>query len=221
MSKKALVIGATGLVGRELVKVLLMEDHYHEVKVVVRRTLGIHHEKLKEIKLEDFDRLYDMKSELDAHDYFCCLGTTIKTAGSKEAFRKVDLEYPYKLAQIAGECAQFQSYLIVTAAGSNVNSNIFYNQVKGEIEGKLKALNLKSLKIFQPTLLLGDRSEFRFGESVGKWVLKLVSLVIPNHWSVHASDVAKSMFVTAKSEKLGTETIEAKRIVQLAKSIEK
>ena len=219
MNKTALVIGATGLVGNELVDILLDQEYYDSVKVVVRRPLDIAHPKLQSIILEDFDKMEEVKYQLDANDYYCCLGTTIKTAGSKEAFRKVDLEYPFQIAQIAKSSTGFRSFLIVTAAGSNAKSSIFYNQVKGELENKLKDLNLRSLKIFHPTLLLGDRSGFRFGEVFGKWVLKVISLVYPNYWSVEARDVAKSMFEAVKAEKVGEETFEAKEIVQMAKSV--
>lgn len=208
MSKNsALVIGCTGLVGASLVDTLLESTHYDRIKLVARRPLNIEDDRVEEIIIPDFDQLDEYSDKLEANDYFCCLGTTIKKAGSKEMFRKVDLEYPLKLAAIGKRTSGFRQFLIVTAAGSNANSPLFYNKVKGEVEEKLQKMKLPSLFIFRPSLLLGDRSEFRFGEEAAKALTSFLSFFMVGLkrklWAIKASDVAKSMFLVAHDQLKG------------------
>ena len=165
MGKVALIAGATGLVGREVVRLLLSDPHYDKVKVVTRRSCDIKDNRLEEIII-DFDQLKDHSAALSASDYYVALGTTMSKAGSKENFYKVDFTYPYQLAEIAKSDPQFEKYLVVTAYSASKKSSIYYNRVKGEIEEALKALELKSLHIFQPSLLIGFRPEFRIFEEL-------------------------------------------------------
>lgn len=158
----ALVAGATGLIGQELLPLLLASNYYQEVKVVTRRPLNVQHEKLTVIET-DFDNLTEHANALHAHDVYCCLGTTQKAEGGGNAGQtgmlKVDKEYVVSLAQILeGSAHQF---LVVSALAANANSSIFYNRVKGEMEDALRALNYDCLHIFRPSLLLGDRHKAR------------------------------------------------------------
>src|SRR4051812_20296261 len=127
-TKTALVIGATGLVGKQVLANLLESADYHEVKALTRKSLNLQHPKLKEI-IFDFDS--PDKEVVKADDIFCCLGTTIKKAGSQDAFRKVDLEYPLKIASLA-KINGAEKYLIVSSMGADSKSVFFYNRVKGE-----------------------------------------------------------------------------------------
>ncbi len=203
----ALVIGCTGLVGRELVQTLLAGDHYQAIKLVARQPLHLDDERIEEVVIDDFDHLGEHAHQLHAHDYYCALGTTIKKAGSRESFRKVDLDYPLALAEMAKNSPDFKQYLVVTAQGADTDSLFFYNRVKGELETKLRAMNLAALTIFRPTLLLGQRNEFRLGEKIGQAVLTFLEYFSvqrrQQRWSIEAADVARSMYLMAKGQAAG------------------
>lgn len=170
MGAQAVVLGATGLVGGFVVKDLLKRKEYDVVKVLVRKPLGIQHPKLMEVVV-DWDHL-DQRSELftDVRDVFCCLGTTIKKAGSQEQFRKVDFEYPLVAAELA-HAAGARQFMCVTAMGADSLSRVFYNRTKGEVENAISAVGMTGVHFFRPSLLLGDRDEKRLGERVGTFFM--------------------------------------------------
>lgn len=172
MSKTALIAGGTGLVGTHLIKCLIDSGEYDELKVLVRKGSEYHNDRVT-ITEVDYDQLSDFNKLLNADVVFCCLGTTMKKAGSKEQFYKVDFSYPLDLAKIVKEngCEHFN---IITASGANAKSMFFYNRVKGEVEAALGKLNFKNLNIFQPSLLLGERNELRTGEKIGAILAKAV-----------------------------------------------
>ena len=155
--KTALLVGATGLVGGLVLEQLLADTYFEKVIVLTRKSLGKSNAKLKEV-LVDFNKLDDYATEIKADAVFCCLGTTIKVAGSKEAFKKVDFEYPFKIAQLAKQNGT-STYLLITALGASTNSMIFYNKVKGELEEEVSKLNFDSFHILQPSLIIGERTE--------------------------------------------------------------
>ena len=163
--KSALILGASGLVGKSLLEVILLKGDYTEVIVVLRRHINLKYDKkVKIIVITDFEALDAYAQDLFANDVFCCLGSTMKTAGSKSSFEKSDLVYPLKIAAINQSNPNFKNYLIITAQGANEKSLFYYNQVKGRCEQSLLALNLPVLKVFRPSLLLGVRIEKRWGE---------------------------------------------------------
>lgn len=218
MKKIALITGVTGLVGRELLDIILADNYYKSVIVVTRRPLNFKDNRITEI-VTDFDHLDMIAGQLDAHDHYCCLGTTIKKAGSKENFRKVDYDYPIKHAQIAAKGSHFERFLIVTALGSNASSPLFYNKIKGQVEETLKDMHLPSLQIFQPSLLLGSRDEFRLGEEVAKFFTTILSFFIVRankFWSIHGRDVARAMYHVAKDEMVGTYTYKPAAMLKLS-----
>ena len=148
MSKKtAIIIGATGLVGKALVRLLLDKDYYSKITVVARRELAIKDNRLNVVIIKDFDKLEEFSSELVGNDYYCALGTTRKKAGSKEAFLKVDVDYPMEFAKMAMRQPDFNQFLVVTSLGANADSPLFYNMAKGQLEDELIKLEMKSLKI--------------------------------------------------------------------------
>lgn len=218
----ALIAGATGLVGRELVRQLLASDYYSTVTVVARKSLNVQDKRLKMVIVEDFDKLSSFSTEMNAQDYYCLLGTTRKKAGSRAMFEKIDLEYPKKLAQIAGNAPDFRQFLVVTAAGSNANSPLFYNRVKGSLEEDLKSMDLPSLKIFRPSLLLGHREEFRLGEKLAAGFSNFLSFFIVGRkrglFSIRASDVAKAMFIVAQKAEPREQVLGSGEMYRLAKS---
>ncbi|MCL1699721.1 NAD(P)H-binding protein [Lysinibacillus sp. Bpr_S20] len=196
--RAAIVVGATGLTGTSLVEQLCENDEYVSVTVITRRAPAYTHPKL-EVKIRNFDALEEKDIEF-AHELYCCLGTTIKKAGSREAFEKVDFEYPLTIASLAKNRG-IPHMLVITAMGANENSPFYYNRVKGKLEHDLMELGLQRLSIIRPSLLVGEREEFRFGEKAGEKVLKLAKplLVGPlkRTRAIEASQVAKAMLVIA------------------------
>ncbi|MGE7930626.1 NAD(P)H-binding protein [Lysinibacillus xylanilyticus] len=196
--RAAIVVGATGLTGTSLVEQLCENDEYVSVTVIARRAPAYTHPKL-EVKIRNFDTLEEKDIEF-AHELYCCLGTTIKKAGSREEFEKVDFEYPLTIASLAKKRG-IPHMLVITAMGANESSPFYYNRVKGKLEHDLMELGLQRLSIIRPSLLVGEREEFRLGEKAGEKVLKLVKplLVGPLKRSraIEASQVAKAMIVIA------------------------
>ena len=200
-NKTALIVGATGLVGRQVLDVLLKNDYYSEVLVVCRRSVGVKDNRIKEIII-DFDKFEEYQDQISANDYYCSIGTTMKQAGSKDVFWKVDYSYPIKLAKRALSDPKFEQFLLVSSYGANSESSLFYNEVKGKTEQALKEMNLKKLLIFQPSLLLGYRKDFRFFEETAKLVSTVLSFFIIGtrlrFWAIKGFEVAKAMFIIAK-----------------------
>ena len=203
--KSALILGASGLVGSKLLPLLLNSDHYDKVIAVVRSPLLINHNKLLE---EEID--FDMPSweEIFPVDHvYCCLGTTIKKAQSKDNFIKVDHDYPLAFAAAAKKW-NVSVFSVITAAGVSPESKFFYNHVKGKLEKNLKSLDLISTLVFRPSLLLGDREEFRLGEKVGIGFAKITSWITPSTYrAIHCKDVAKAMLTETLSGKSGFKII--------------
>jgi len=208
-SKTALIIGATGLVGNLLTHRLAESSAYEKVKILVRHSVGWQHPRLQEVQY-DFDHPNGLLVQAD--DIFCCLGTTINKAGSREAFRKVDYQYPIDTAQLALNNGA-QQFLLVSAMGSDVNSRFFYNRVKGEVERDLIALHFPATLIFRPSLLLGDRKEFRLGERFGEAIMKLFNPLIPARYKgVRAESVANGMLQTAQQHLAGTHVFDSDQL---------
>jgi uncharacterized protein YbjT (DUF2867 family) len=188
----ALLLGASGLTGGYCLQALLNENQFDNVITLTRKPLPIHHSKLEQI-ITDFSRLDNLQSALKADIVFCCLGTTIKKAGTKEKFKQIDYEYPLQIAKIAKEKGA-SAFVLVSAIGASVKSLFFYSRVKGELEQALKNLHFHTLIILQPSLLLGDRKEKRIGEDVGKVIYFLFAFLIPAKYkAIHAQQVASAM----------------------------
>jgi len=217
MEKNALVIGATGLVGRELVQLLAEESNYRRVTVLTRRK-SFEHPLIKEIVV-DFSNLAAYKEEFAADDVFCCIGTTIKKAGSQAEMKKIDLEYPVEIASLAFEMGAKQ-LLAISAIGADSNSKIFYSKLKGEFEKSLQEIGFPSLTILRPSLLLGNRSEFRLGEKLSSYMLPLLQFLLVGRWrkyrGIKASSVAAAMSKLAVKNKIGTHILESDEIEKAA-----
>ena len=196
--KTALVVGATGLIGHQLVNLLLHSEYYSTVRLLVRESMKLRHPKIVEYLYDFSEPQSDM---VQGDDVFCCLGTTMKKAGSKEAFTKVDHDYPLQIARLAKRNGAAQ-YLIVTAMGADPGSGFFYNRVKGNIEADLKVVGFDALHIFRPSLLLGDREEKRLGEKVGEAVMRVFNPVmvgpLKKYRAIDSVKVAKAMLSAAQ-----------------------
>ena len=165
----ALIIGATGATGKDLVHQLLQDTDCNEVHVFVRKALKINDPKLK-VHIVDFEKPADWKDLVKGDVAFSCLGTTLKAAGSKEAQKKVDVDYQYNFAKSARENG-VEDFILVSAYGADSNSAMFYSKIKGELEQKIKDLHFNKVTIFQPGMLERKSSD-RFGEVAGAKVIK-------------------------------------------------
>ncbi len=201
MKKTAIIAGASGLVGGHCLQLLLNDAGYDTVIAPVRKTLPLAHPKLRQ-HVVDFDNLGASAGILRGDELFCCLGSTMKKAGSREAFRKVDFEYPKALAELALETG-VKRFLIVTALGADPHSKIFYNRVKGEVEMVVRALPFESVHIFRPSMLLGERSESRPAEKIGGAAMRALGFLmrgpLMNYRAIRAEDVARAMVSAAGS----------------------
>ena len=206
--RSAIVVGGTGLVGSSLVKLLCESEEYVSVSVISRRKLEYEHPKLS-VKIRSFDLLEE--DDIDfAHELFCCLGTTIKKAGSREVFEQVDVEYPLRIASLAKKRGIIH-FILISAMGANENSNFYYNRVKGKVEKELIALELPQLSIVRPSLLSGERKEFRLGEKIGGWAMSIFNPImigpLKRFRSIEANQVALAMKVIALYGKKGAVNI--------------
>ena len=200
--KTAFIAGATGLIGRQLLDLLLKDTYYQKIIAVTRKPLDVVSSKLHNVVI-DFSQLKSVANELKADDIYCCLGTTIKQAGSKEIFRKVDYEYPTELAKIT-KLNGANQYLLVSALGADKSSGIFYNQVKGETELAINEVGFGSVHIMRPSLLIGPRKEHRSGEEAAKILYKYLNFLIPEKYkSIESIKVARAMIALAKQNKAG------------------
>jgi len=191
----ALIAGASGLVGGFLLRQLLEAPEYERVIVLGRRPLGLAHPKLVQVTA-DFTALEKITADLRCDDAFCCLGTTIKRAGSRENFRAVDHAAVLAFAWTARRNGAAR-FFVVTALGADARSRVFYNRVKGETEEALEVLDFKTLAIFRPSLLLGPRTEKRLGERVGAAVMWLADPLLlgslRKYRAIQAEVVARAM----------------------------
>jgi uncharacterized protein YbjT (DUF2867 family) len=216
--KTALIIGSTGLIGSHLLDLLLESQEYDKVITFVKRDSGIQHPKLKQ-HIIDFDKPETYKELVVGDDFFCSIGTTIKKAGSQNAFRKVDFEYPKQFASLAQQ-NKVKQFLIITSLGADANSSNFYLKTKGEIQDFLKNCAFESISILQPSLLLGNRTEFRLGEKMGVYFMKLFSFLfignLKKYKAIQSEAVAKAMFIIAQKNYKGFQIIESDSIQEIA-----
>jgi uncharacterized protein YbjT (DUF2867 family) len=211
VKRNALIAGATGLVGNSLLTQLLADDQYEKIVIIVRKLIGIKHAKLIQKQI-DFNTIESLKLDFQIDDVFCALGTTIKTAGSQDAFYKVDYTYVVNLGKwsVANGVKQF---LIVSAMGANAKSGIFYNRVKGEMEEAVSKLNISQIQVFRPSLLMGDRKEKRGGEKIAQAVMGTLGFLFAGpllkYKGIHADVVARAMIQSAKADAKGFAVFES------------
>jgi len=188
--KTALIAGASGLTGSYLLQLLLENEKYHQVIALLRKPLEWQHPSLQQI-IYDYD--HPDSEKVRATHVYCCLGTTMKKAGSKTAFRRVDHDYPLELARMAHQNGT-ERFALVSAVGANSRSLFFYNRVKGQLEEDVQQIPFEASYIMRPSMLLGPRNERRLGEEVGKFAMKPFRFLLPSRAKpVHASQVAACM----------------------------
>ena len=206
MAKKAIVIGASGLIGSNLLQLLLDGDAYTEVLIFVRKELPVKHAKLKQV-VTDLDLLDNYSDEINGHAIFSCLGTTIKQTPDKTLYRKIDHDYPITLAQL-GKQNGVKQFLIVSAVGADATSSTFYLKLKGETDEDLKKVGLPALHIYRPSMLKGRTEKIRWDERLLNVVMNLVNPLLfggfKKYHSIDAADVASAMYNQSIDNETGT-----------------
>jgi uncharacterized protein YbjT (DUF2867 family) len=218
MQKTALVFGATGLIGSHLIKQLSNDERYGKIIAFSRSALTPLPEKVDN-QLIDFEKLGETASLITGDEIFCCLGTTIEKAKTREAFRKVDLDYPLQIANI-GKRNGVSHYLVISSIGANPKTGNFYLQTKGLMEEGLRKAGLPRISILRPSMLLGKRNEFRWGEEIGKGFIWLTGFLLAGNLKkyrgIHASVVARAMIRIANGD-YGKEIYESDKIAIIGK----
>jgi uncharacterized protein YbjT (DUF2867 family) len=196
--KSAIIIGATGLIGNLLVNKLLADGRYQTIKVFVRRSLNLSNPKLEEY-IVDFDEIDKWKNKISGDELFSAMGTTIREAKSTTLQYKVDVTYQYECAKAAAENG-VKNYFLVSSSGANSKSKLFYLRIKGELDEKVQQLSFNKIRIFRPSLLLGERPEKRFGEKAAENILKIIVPIFPflkNQRPIEGEKVTKAMIASA------------------------
>jgi len=218
MEKIAIIIGGTGLTGSHLLRILLTSNTYDKVISFVRREMKISHPKLVQHTV-DFDNPESYENLIEGNDMFCCLGTTIKKAGSQEAFEKVDLIYPLQFAK-AAVSRGVKQFSIISSIGANLKSGNFYLRTKGRCEEELRKLAFQSISVFRPSLLIGNRKEFRLGEKISEYTMKIFSLFfigrLRKYKPIKSKIVAQAMFLISQQGTVGYHFYESDEIKRIA-----
>ena len=214
------MIGGTGLIGSQLLNILLNSSDYEKIISFVKRDSGLKHPKLIQ-HIIDFDQPETYQDFVQGDDFFCTIGTTIKKAGTQEAFRKVDFKYPQQFAKIALK-KKVRQFLIVSSIGADSGSSNFYLKTKGEIEDSLRHCDFKSVSVFRPSILMGNRKEFRFGERMGIFMMKLFSFLfvgpLKKYKPIQSPIVAQGLFTIAQNGNKGFNIYESDAITRIEMS---
>lgn len=212
---KAVVIGSTGLVGKILTQKLLADSNFEKVTCLTRKEDVLNHERYENIVFDSLDQLAELSADLSADCYFCCLGTTLKKAGSQSAFKQVDFQGIKNFALLAKK-NKASKFLLISASGASASSPFFYSRIKAQTEQALSELGLEHLIIFRPALLIGQRGETRTWEEFGIKFFQLIQSLSPafltKRLGTRAETLALKMIEKAKadSQALGKkEVIEA------------
>lgn len=220
-TRSALVAGSTGLVGGELLKQLLEDPEYQQVYCLSRRTTGITHPKLTE-SIIDFEQLANIAVPV-VDDVFCALGTTIKKAGSQEAFSRVDFHYVVELAEAARRSGAAQ-FMVVSSIMADSGSKTFYLRVKGEMEQAVKSRGPETVLIFRPSTLVGERQETRWGEKIGVALMKIIGPLfiggLKKFRNIEGAKVAAAMIAAAKTQPGEKRIYESDEIAKMVSSLD-
>ncbi len=199
MGKRAVVIGATGLVGKAVVEKLVASEAVDEIVTLTRRAVEYASPKVQN-RVVDFEKLEEADFGMTGDWMFSCLGTTRKQAGSIEAQRRVDFDYQLRAAEFAAKQG-IRHYLLVSSAGADEKSNNPYLRMKGELDQRVQTLGFSRISIFRPSLLLGERPQMRMGEKLGSWILPLLCRLpgLRPYRPITGEQVATKMFLVSQS----------------------
>ena len=200
--KTALLFGASGLVGSHVLNQLISNNNYSKIKLFVRSSINMSDPKI-EIIQTDFNNLENHREDIKGDDCFFCIGTTKKNSPDKNEYKRVELEVPKQIAQIA-KSNLVNSFVFISSGYADPKSSGDYLKFKGEVEEELKRLNFPKLGIMRPSFLLGDRKEKRIGEKIGIFVFKLLSPLfvgpLKKMKPIHSATVAKSMIAISQND---------------------
>jgi uncharacterized protein YbjT (DUF2867 family) len=218
MANKAIIVGASGLVGGLLLDILLQQPAYDEVLILVRKALPGQHDKLEQLVI-DFDKLHEYGDVINGHAVFCCLGSTRKKTPDLAVYRKIDHDYPVHLVQIAVK-NKVEQFHLVSAIGANAKSSNFYTKMKGEIEDDIAEAGIKCLHIYRPSFITGNRKERRPGE---RFLIGLMKVIDPlligglkKYRSIAALTIAMAMFKQSLIKQEGVFIHPSDKIKELA-----
>lgn len=218
MSKRAILLGASGLVGYNLLEKLLANDNYSEVLSISRKNIALKHVKLQQLII-DFDNLSNYAGQISGDEVFCCLGSTIKKTPDLSIYRKIDYQYPLDIARIAFANGA-KHYHLVSAMGADVDSRLFYSRTKGEVERDLQQIPFQSIHIYRPSLLDGERKEERRTENSMIRLMRVINPVLigplKKYRSIKIEQVATAMLNKANSNETGVHIYASDEIQEIA-----
>lgn len=215
-NKTATVIGATGLIGGHIVKLLEPDNTYDKIRVIARRPLVFNDPKVEAVIIDFNDEAAFKAAVAGSDTLFCAVGTTRKKVkGDMAAYRKIDHDIPVNAARFCEETG-CQRFILVSSVGADSSSSNFYLKFKGEVEDTIKKMTIPSVYVFRPSMLLGKRKEFRLGEIIGKALSALLSFMFPsNYRPVKAIDVASAMVAAAGKDSPGFHICHYKDMMEL------
>lgn len=218
MKKKAIILGATGLTGSHLLKLLLNDSSYDVVKVFTRTKLPNIHPKIEE-HVVDLLKLPDYADKFTADVVFCCIGTTKAKTPNKELYRAIDYGIPVEAAKLCKQNA-INTCIVISAIGANAESKIFYNRIKGEMERDVLAQQIKHTQLLQPSLIVGNRNEKRLGEDLSKQFMKIVGFLIPPRYKMIEGETIARAMVELANNPPKEQIIPSEKIKELADEYE-
>jgi uncharacterized protein YbjT (DUF2867 family) len=217
--KKAIIYGASGLVGSYILENLLSNTNYEQIIIVVRKELNLQHPKLKTL-IGDFHSLNKLVKDIQTDEIYIALGTTQKKTPDKKIYYQIDHDYPVIAAKLAKENGT-KSVFLVSSIGANPNSSVFYTKTKGETEQDIINLNFEHTYIFRPSMILGNRKENRPLEKVLKTIFRIINPLfigkLSSYKGIEASDIAQAMVTSANGIKDKLKILHWKEMITLLK----
>jgi uncharacterized protein YbjT (DUF2867 family) len=219
MSKTAIIIGASGLLGNALLQRLLHDTHYSRVKAFVRNPLALNHPKLEQIVV-NFDKIRNYEEDISGDVFFCCIGTTRRKTPDKQMYYRIDHDYPVLMATIAANNG-VATFHLISSIGANERSRMFYPRLKGVTERDIAAIPFKAIHIYRPSFLSGQRNETRIWESIGLRIIHILKPLLlgpfKKYRSIHVDTIAAAMTHNESTEQEGLYIYESDTIQKLGK----
>jgi len=202
MGKSAIILGATGLTGEILLKKLIANPSYESIKLFSRSHSKISSPKILEF-IVDLQNLTSFSDDFTADGVFCCIGTTASKTANKQQYKNIDFGIPVVASKLSKQ-NNIPTFIVISSMGANISSSVFYSKVKGEMETAVLLQNIKKTHILRPSLIGGDRNEFRFGEKIAKVVMGLLNPLLvgdlQKYKMIHPEKIANCMITLANSE---------------------
>jgi len=202
MKKTAILLGASGLTGGLLLELLLSDSDYDKIKLFSRKNSGIYHPKIEE-HVVDILHLKNYSAVFTGDVVFCCIGTTKAKTPDETEYKSIDYGIPVAAAQLAKE-NNIPTFIVISALGANAKSPVFYNRIKGEMEQSILALGIPNTYILEPSLISGDRTEVRIGETMAIYLMKIINPLLfgklKKYRSIAPENIAKTMWYLSKND---------------------